>query len=404
MREEKSKNVWYLIVAQAFFLSSSMTNVSFAGLAGKMLAADPKLATVPLSLVIVSTALTTGPFSMLMQHKSRRFGFMLGSMLGILSAAVCAYAVRIGSFDLFCVGTFLMGPYFASAQYYRFAASESVPKTHAARAISLVLLGGLIAALMVPTANAWFNEHFMPYTFMGVYIFVGIMAALSIVPILLMAPIGSPAHYTPEDASGEEGQKKGRPLSEIVKDRTFLVAVTNGIAGYAMMTFVMTATPLAMEACGFGSLTSSHVIQGHVIAMFLPSLFTGQLIARFGVMKILLVGQACFALAFITALSGIEVQQFSIALVLLGVGWNFCFVGGSHLLTTVHTEAEKGRVQGLNEFIVFAVSAAGSLASGFILNEFGWTVVNQVTFAILAVAAAVTVIHVLKTRNTVESL
>lgn len=384
----KSRNVLLLVLAQAFFLSSSMTMVAFAGLVGKMLSPDPKLATLPIALVIVATAIVTGPMSVLMQRKSRRYGFRLGAICGVAGSLLAAYAIVIADFWLFCGSTMIVGVYNASAQYYRFAAGESVPSGYAPKAMSYVLLGGIFAALIAPTLSAAMNDYFMPYTFMGVYIFMAIIAGLSLIPLGLLQQINKPFHE--EEASDEEV----RPLKLIMKDFRFVVAVINGAAGYMMMSFVMTATPLAMEACGFNALTSSHVIQAHVIAMFLPGLFTGALIEKIGVSKVLLLGQSCFALSFVTALSGIEVSQFSIAMVLLGIGWNFCFVGGSTLLTTVHTHAEKGRVQGLNEILVFSFTAVGSLASGIILETYGWEFVNLSAFILLTIAAIVTLLYV----------
>lgn len=191
---------------------------------------------------------------------------------------------------------------------------------------------------------------------------------------------------SPRGVTGMEA----RPLGEIVRTPRFIIAALNASLGYAMMAFVMTATPLAVQSCGFGSDISSRVIQGHVIAMFLPSLFTGHLIGRFGIIPILLTGHALFAIAFVTALSGIEIWHFSVALVALGVGWNFCFVGGSTLLTQAHSDSEKGKAQGLNEFIVFGLSATASFAAGVILSRYGWGTVNQAAFVMLVVAAGAT--------------
>ena len=220
---------------------------------------------------------------------------------------------------------------------------------------------------------------------MGAFIFIVMMTILVFVPIAFLKPLDKPLVV----AENTE-EMEARPLATIVKTPKFIVAVINGALGFAMMSFVMTATPLAIEACGFGTNVSARVIQGHVIAMFLPSLFTGHLISRFGVVPILLLGHAMFALAFVTALSGIQIWQFSVALIALGLGWNFCFIGGSSLLTQVHSDSEKGRVQGLNEFLVFGMSAVASFAAGIILDAYGWNLVNQAGFVMLVVAALVT--------------
>ena len=383
----KNRNVFVLMIAQACYLSCSMTLVTFAGLAGEVLATNKAFATLPLSLVVLATALSTGPMSMLMQRRSRRFGFRLGAISGVAAALVAAYGVYSANFVLLCLGALLFGPFQSSAQYYRFAAAESVESSGAARAISLVLVGGLIGALVAPSLTRWFNEVFLPFNFLGAFIFTGIVSSLVLIPAALFRPLEKP-FVAGADAEPED---EGRPLSVILRTPTFVVAVLNAALGFAMMSFVMTATPLAMKACGLLG-QSPTVIQGHVIAMFLPSLFTGSLIQRFGILPILLLGHACFALAFLTALSGIEIMNFSVALIALGLGWNFCFVGGSTLLTKVHTEAEKGRVQGLNEFIVFATTATASLSAGVILEHFGWRLVNQSAFVMLVIAAGVTIL------------
>ncbi len=384
----QNRNVFLLLFAQACFLAVSMTAVTFSGLAGKLLAIDPKFATLPTSLVIAATALSTAPMSLLMQKYSRRFGFRLGAFSGVMAGIVGSYSLYIGSFNLLCVATVLLGPFQSSAQYYRFAAAESVPAIRAPRALSLVLVGGLIAAVLAPSATIYLNDSFAPYSFMGAFIFIIAMTVLSFVPLAFLKPLDKPLDIQKDD---KKKQQTGRPLLAIIKTPKFIVAVINGALGFAMMSFVMTATPLAIEACGFGSATGARVIQGHVIAMFLPSLFTGHLISRFGVLPILMLGHALFVVAFLTALSGLQIWQFSIALIALGLAWNFCFIGGSSLLTEVHSAEEKGKVQGLNEFLVFGLSAIASFSAGIILDAYGWNVVNQAAFVMLALAASVTI-------------
>ncbi|NVJ71605.1 MAG: MFS transporter [Alphaproteobacteria bacterium] len=379
------RNVILLAIAQACYLATSMTVVTFAGLVGASTAPDPGLATLPVTLSIVATALATAPMSMVMQRTSRRFGFRLGAAFGTVAALLAAYAVYTQSFVLLSLAALVIGPFQASAQYYRFAAAESVATALAPRAISLVLIGGLVAALLMPTLSGWFNDQFADHQYMGAFLFATIMIGLVFVPVSLLKPLES-AFQT--DA-GETEAELSRPMSAIVKQAGFIVAVVNAALGYAMMSFVMTATPLAMEICGIGA-ESPAVIQKHVIAMFLPSLFTGFLVQRFGVVPILMVGQALFAIAFLTALSGIEIMEFSVALIALGVGWNFCFVGGTTLLTRVHTAAEKGRVQGLNEFLVFSTTGVASFAAGLILHLYGWQTVNQTAFLMLVIASVVT--------------
>jgi len=381
------RNVLLLVLSQACFLACSMTLVTFAGLAGMQLSPDPTYATLAISLAVLSTALSTGPMSILMQRRSRRFGFRIGAAFGVAGGLIGAVSLVVGSFILLCTAAAMIGLFNASAQYYRFAAAESVPPEHAPRAISAVLIGGLLAAIVVPTITSWLNVQFSEQTYIGAFLFIAAASALVFIPLGFLRSVGKPL-----ELGGRETDEptEGRPLSVIVKTPKFIVAALNASLGYAMMSFVMTATPLAVQACGFGSDVSAKVIQGHVIAMFLPSLFTGHLISWFGVVPILLTGHALFAVAFITALSGVEIWQFSVALILLGVAWNFCFVGGSTLLTAVYSESEKGKVQGLNEFIVFGLSASASFAAGVILSRYGWNVVNQAAFAMLVVAAGAT--------------
>lgn len=382
------RNVLLLALAQACYLATSMTVVTFAGLAGAMLATDKSFATLPMSLSIIATALTTAPMSILMQRTSRRFGFRLGAGLGMLGGALGAYAILSGSFVLLCASTMLFGPFQASAQYYRFAAAESVPAAGAPRAISIVLIGGLIAALLVPSLIDLYSAQFTQHKYLGAFLFTATVTALTFVPIAFLKPLDVAFQ---DGGDGAAAASSARPLRQVVMQPSFGVAVINGALGFAMMSFVMTATPLAMEICGVGN-SSTDVIQKHVIAMFLPSLFTGHLIQRFGLLPVLITGHVAFAAAFLTALSGIEVMHFSVALIALGLGWNFCFVGGSTLLTTLHNPAEKGRVQGLNEFIVFSTTALASFAAGLILNRYGWETVNQAAFVMLVIAAGVTLL------------
>ena len=412
MTQVHTKNVGYLVLAQACFLASSMSIVSFASLAGEMLASNPAYATLPVALTVVASALTTGPVSMLMHRTSRRFGFRLGAFAGVLAALLSALGVYLGSFSLLCAGALLMGPFHASAQYYRFAAAESVPADKAPRAISLVLVGGLIAALFVPSLLAYFNALFMPFTFMGVFIFIALVAALALVPLSLLKALDTPfsEHVPsvengdrPEDRRSTGIQPAARSLGQVVRTPVFLTAMVNGAAGYAMMSFMMTSTPLAMAAGGFGTGTSTYVIQGHVIAMFLPSLFTGQLIMRFGIVPVLIAGHMAFAAAFATALAGTDLGHFATSLVFLGLGWNFCFVGGSALLTHAHSAAEKGKVQGLNEFIVATATATGSLTSGVILRYYGWDFMNKLAFAVLVLAVMTTILYAIRTDTKVAT-
>jgi len=242
------RNVILLALAQACFLATSMTMVTFAGLAGIASAPDPKFATLPVTLSIVSTALTTAPMSMIMQRTSRRFGFRLGASVGVLSALMMAYAVYSASFILLCVGALMVGPFQSSAQYYRFAAAESVPPALSPRAFSFVLIGGLVASFFVPTLWRYFGDLFADVDYMGAFIFAAIVVGCVFVPVAFLRPLGEAFHVGGDDAEPADA----RPMAAIVRQPGFIVAVINAALGYAMMSFVMTATPLAMEICEIG--------------------------------------------------------------------------------------------------------------------------------------------------------
>lgn len=395
-------NVFLLMASQACFTATSMTFIAFAGLAGRMIASDPAFATLPVSLSMVVVALSTGPLSVLMQKYSRRRVFILAAISGIAGALIAATGLYLENFILFCAATVFIGPFQASAQYYRFAAGESVNPSKAPRAISLVLIGGIFAALLAPFGSGFFIDTILPYTFVGAFLFTACVGVLVLVPLSLLKVPETGSDGTQSDVDDKHSpEEAARPLSVIVKQSSFIAAVVNGALGYAMMVFVMTATPIAMvDFCGFASSTSTKVISAHVIAMFLPSLFTGSLIIRFGILPILLAGHMFFALAFITALSGIQLGNFSVALIALGLGWNFCYVGGTTLLTRVHRPTERGRVQGLNEMLVFGSSAVASLAAGAILRYFGWAIVNQTAFIILVLATSVTIFWAFSRKTT----
>ncbi len=395
-------NVFLLMASQACFSATSMTFIAFAGVAGRMIADDAAYATLPVSLTMVMVALSTGPLSVLMQKHSRRRIFLLGALGGVVGALVAALGLYLEDFILFCVATIFIGPFQASAQYYRFAAVESVPPAKSPRAISLVLLGGVFAALLAPFGSDFFVATILPYTFVGAFVFTACVSLLIMVPLaFLKAPgVEQPEQY-PNDTDPVDNETPARPMGQIVRQPAFVVAVINGALGYAMMAFVMTATPIAMvEFCGFSASTSSWVISAHVIAMFLPSLITGDLIIKFGVLPILLWGHAFFAAAFLTALSGIQLGNFSLALIALGLGWNFCYIGGTTLLTRVYMPSERGRVQGLNEMLVFGSSAVASLAAGVILQYYGWAVVNQAAFVMLVVAGFITILWAARSKST----
>lgn len=360
-------NVILLSLSQGLYLVSAVTSITFAGLVGQMLADNKLLATLPLAIMTVGTALSTVPMSMLMKRIGRRLGFMIGATSGAGAGAFAAYAITQGSFWLFCTALFFMGIYQATTQYYRFAAVESAPSDFVSRAVSLVLLGGVISALVGPTLAVASRDLLAPVQFAGAFAVAAGVSVLALIPIAFLR-IPRPS----EEISAEGA----RPLGQIMRQPAFVAAVLNAATSYGLMILVMTATPLAMTACAFPITDTGSVIQWHVLAMFVPSFFTGTLIHRFGVLKILYSGMALFALSAAFATTGIALLNFGGALILLGVAWNFLFVGGTTLLTEAYRPNEKAKTQGVNEFIVFAAAATGSFSSGGLLNVSGWDAVN----------------------------
>ena len=375
-------NIFLLSASQAMFLISAVTMITFGGLVGKMLADDKSLATLPVAMYVVGSMLTTVPASFIMRRIGRRGGFMMGAGAGIISGALAAYAIGEGDFWLFSLSAFIGGIYQAYTQYYRFAAVEAAPSEYASRAISLVLVGGVVSALFGPWIAVSTRDLLAPIPFAGSYLTASGISILAF-GIISFLRISKPAeeHHT-------EGS---RPMLEIIRQPVFIAAALSAAMSYGLMVLVMTSTPLAMEVCGFSIEATGGVIQGHVLAMFVPSFFSGWLIDRFGVLKVLYCGMAMFAIGAVVAIAGIDFSNFFITLVLVGVGWNFLFVGGTTLLTEAYRPAEKAEVQGLNELIVSISAATASFSSGALMNVSGWSFVNvgMVPFLLITFMATV---------------
>ncbi len=368
--------VGLLSACWALATTGNVLLVSVSSLVGDQLADDKSLATLPAALMWIGTATATIPASFLMRAMGRRFGFMTGAMIGAVGATIAAFAVYNRSFVALCIGIALIGAYNGFNYYYRFAAAETAPEEFRSRAISLVLAGGIAAAIVGPTLAVWANELFSPILFMGPFV---VIAAIAVIIILLVSftRIPRPPVQTMRAA--------GRPLAVIARQPAFLVAVAGGVVAYGVMILLMTVTPLAMVACNHGFTDAARVIQWHVLGMFAPSFFTGRLIRRFGTLTIMLWGAIALLACIAVALSGISVAHFWIALTLLGLGWNFLFIGATTLLTETHTVAERAKTQGLNEFLVFGIAGIGSFASGNLHYYFGWSLLNIV--ALVPVAA-----------------
>ncbi|HEX7970200.1 MAG TPA: MFS transporter [Stellaceae bacterium] len=382
MPDRARRNVLILAICQALYLSASSIQVALSGLVGAMLAPDRLLATLPFSLITVMTASTTIPASFLMARLGRRAGFMLGALIGGSGGAISTIAIFRQSFVAFCIGNALMGCFQAVAQYYRFAAADAAEPAFKSRAVSWVMAGGVAAALLGPGIAGFSKDLFAPVGFAGSYLAISVLAALS---ILLLGFLAIPAPGTHAGASG------GRPLAAIARQPAFIAAVANGVLGYATMVFVMSATPLAAVACGLTSNDAIGIIRMHLIGMFAPSFVTGSLIARFGVARILLAGAGMLLACALVGLSGITIYHFWAALALLGVGWNFMYVGATTLLTAVYRPEERAKTQAANEFLTFGVVALASFASGGVFARAGWDAVIYTVLPLLLTATAATV-------------
>lgn len=373
------RNVALLSAGQALYGSHTAILVTLSGLAGAYLSPNPALATFPWSALVIGTAVSTVPASLFMRRTSRRRGFMLGTALGIFGAGLAMMALFGHSFAIFCLGMFVCGAYQAFAGYYRFAAADTASEAFKPKAISWVMAGGVVAAVAGAQLVIATRELLGPVPFVGGF---AACIALGLVAFFIMSFLDIPP------LAQEEQADTGRPLPEIMKQKLFIVAAACGVTGYALMTLVMTATPLAMIGCGFDVDDAATVIQWHILSMFLPSFFTGNLIARFGVYKIIGLGLVCLTACGVVALGGLEIERFMIALIFLGLGWNFTFLGATTLLTECYTPSERNKVQAINDLLVFGFVAVASFASGGLLNGFGWDAVNYALFPFVVIAAA----------------
>jgi predicted MFS family arabinose efflux permease len=373
------RNALVLAVAQAFYGMAAVNIIITAGLVGTQIAPSLSLATLPVSTFVIGTALSTIPASMFMRRVGRRAGFLTGAAFGLAGALVCVWAVFAQDFWLFSFGTFLQGGYQAFAGYYRFAAADTASASFKPKAISWVMIGGIAAATLGPMLVIVSRDYFAPVMFAGNF---AAIAALSIVAMAVLAFVDIP--HTREDTSTSDA----RPLGVILRQPKLLVAILCGMMAYGMMNLVMTATPIAMVACGFTVDDSAWVIQWHALAMYIPSFFTGSLIARFGVEKVLAAGMALLAMAGAFGLAGIDYANFAIGLILLGIGWNFGYIGGTALVTECYRPSEKNKVQAVNDFCVFATVATASLTSGKLLAAIGWSAVNVAVFPMVGLCLA----------------
>jgi len=374
------RNVTLLAFSQGFFMSVQSMAIATTPLAGHaLLGVDKTLATFPLFLNHAGVMLTTIPASFLMAKIGRRGGFSVGALCGVASGSISVAAIYMQSFWLLCLGSLFQGMAAAFAWYFRFAAADATEPALRPKAISLVMLGGVIAGFLGPQTAKWAVHWLDPHVFAGVYVMVAIFSAIV---LLLVQGLRIPQLTAAEKAQG------GRPMRAIMRQPAYIVALTSSMFGYGVMTLVMSATPLAMLACGFEFQDSATVIQGHVIAMFLPSFFTGHLITRFGVLTIIAAGALIQMLCAIVNLAGIEFWNFFLANALVGLGWNFTFVGGTTLLTTTYTPSERAKTQASHDFAVYGTTATAAGLSGILQANVGWTVVNIAALPMMGVVLA----------------
>ena len=375
------RNVALLAACQAMLFSNSSTLASINGLAGMALTTNPALGTLPVTTWVLGGAIATLPASLYMKRVGRTQGLIVGAGTGILAALVCALAIGLQDFWLLCLGTLIFGASNATGQYYRFAAADVSPYDYKARAISLVLAGGLVGGIIGPGMSRFSVDAFAD-RFLGAYL---LLIVFSLVTIGLLSATRIPNPSAEEKASG------GRPLREIAMQPKYIVAVLAGAVGYGVMNLLMTATPIAMGLCGHPFGDAAFVISSHVIAMFAPSLITGSLIKRFGVLNIILVGAMLNVACIAVALSGVAVAHFWLSLVLLGVGWNFMYIGGTTLLTETYRPEERAKAQGTNEMCIFVMMVISSLTSGMLVTGAGWERVNLFAVPLLVVVVAATI-------------
>ncbi|HET9652681.1 MAG TPA: MFS transporter [Usitatibacter sp.] len=376
--ELSRRNVFLLACCQALLLTNAVTLISIGALAGYRLAGNKAFATLPASTYVVGAALATVPASFWMRRVGRRNGFLTGAAFGLAGSVLATAAMAAGSLALLCAGTMLLGVYNAFGQYYRFAAADAATPDFKARAISFVLAGGLVGGIVGPEISKHTRD-------MASTPYLASYASLFIYCLVAMAIISRLAIPMPKDDSVHG---PARPLREIASQPVFIVAVASAALGYATMNLLMTATPLAMGFCGHPYSAAATVIASHVVAMFAPSFVTGSLIKRFGVLRVMMAGVALLFACVAIGLSGQLVAHFWTALVLLGLGWNFTYIGGTTLLTEAYRPSERAKAQGANEMTIFSAQAISAFSSGVLVNAAGWNTLNYVALPLIATAGA----------------
>jgi len=371
------RNAFVFSVAQALYGANTSVLITTGGLVGYTLADDKSLATLPISSYVVGAAIATIPAAFLMRKVGRRPGFIVGSLMGALGSGLCAYAIYLQAFFLFCLGTSFIGVYQAFAGYYRYAAADVASEKFRSRAVSWVLVGGIAAAILGPWIVRTTTDLFPLVLFAGAFMTV---CGLSLFSVLVLLFVDIP-HVRADIAT-----RGARPLREILSQPKLLIAIFCCMTAFAVMNLVMTATPLAMTEHNHSIDSATFVIQWHIIGMFGPSFFTGYLIDKFGKETIIATGMVFLMLSGVISLMGTEYVNFWVALVFLGVGWNFGYIGGTTLVLDCYQPSERNKVQAATDFSVFALVALASFTSGAMLNSFGWQAVQYTMFPLVAIA------------------
>jgi MFS family permease len=375
------RNIFLLACCQALLLTNASGLIAMNGIVGYALVDQKSIATLGATAYVLGSALSTMPMSLWMARVGRRRGFMAGALINIGGCALAVVALKMGSFALYCMATAVIGIYNAVGLQYRFAAAEVASAADKARAISLVLAGGIAGGFLGPAITRW-GQNLFATPFLGSFM---MLAAVAVVALAVQSQVHVPKPSAAERAGG------GRPLRDIIRQPVFIVAAMSGALGYGLMNMLMTATPLAMNFCGYPYAQAALVIQWHVVGMYAPGFFTGSLIKRFGLSNVILAGVLVMACGAVVSLNGNTVAHFVTALALIGLGWNFMYTGGTTLLTESYTPAEKARTQGANDFAVFATMAVSSFGSGALVSGPGWEIMNFVALPFLVLMAGVVV-------------
>ncbi|HUS53644.1 MAG TPA: MFS transporter [Thermohalobaculum sp.] len=381
----------FLLWAQAVLGAQMTVHFILGGLAGSLLAENKALATLPITMIVLGAMLLAPVMSWLMGRWGRRTGFLIGATAGASGGALAAQALVEGSFVLLLIACLITGIYMAGQNFYRFAAADLASRDYRPKAISWVMVGGLIAAVIGPELVIWFKDSMAPIPFAGAYRAMIVLNLVGAIPLIFLD--------IPLQPRGPLDQRQGRPWREILAQRRIVVAILCAMVSFSLMSLVMTSTPLAMVHHGFGTDAAAGVVRVHVLAMYAPSFVTGLLIARYRSPRIIAVGLALLAAGALVALSGMEMFNFNVALTLIGVGWNFGFIGATTMLAGAHLPEERARVQGLNDFLVMGMVTLASGSSGALMAQLGWQAVNLAVIPLLVLASVALILLTLSERT-----